>query len=169
MSTVLLTHLHLDHVSWIMHEGTPFFSSAGSGTEARTGRRWSTVRRKETRRPLMKSAAAAGILRPAAPGSEEVLPGVTTTHVPGHTPVDTPGHRTVELRSRGQRIVFVGDLVELPAQLRDGTVHFMTDHHRHQAAGARTALFSRAKAEGIVFAPAHLTDPTFGTISDDDR
>lgn len=80
-----------------------------------------------------------------------------------------PGQRTVELRFQGQRIIFVRDLVELPAQLRDGTVHLMTDHDRHQAAGARVALFARMKAEGTVIAPVRLTVPTFGTITDDDR
>jgi glyoxylase-like metal-dependent hydrolase (beta-lactamase superfamily II) len=165
ISKVLVTHLHLDHVGWIMHDGKPFFPNAEVHYGAAD---WASLvvgaPDGDPTRRLMESAAAAGILRTFAPGTAEILPGITVAHVPGHT----PGHVTIEIESQGQRILFVGDLIELPAQLNDRGIHFMTDHDQDQAAAARAALFARAKADGIVIAPAHLTNPTFGIITADD-
>ncbi|PYY32745.1 MBL fold metallo-hydrolase [Curtobacterium sp. MCBD17_030] len=165
ITKVFVTHLHLDHVGWVMHDGAPFFPNAEIHYGAED---WPTLvdgaPENDPIRPLMGAAAAAGILRPFSPASEELLTGVTATHTPGHT----PGHRAIEIESQGQRIVFTGDLIELPVQLADRDVHFMTDVDRTGASAARAALFARAKAEDIVIAPAHLTAPTFGMIAADD-
>ncbi|RWZ46188.1 MBL fold metallo-hydrolase [Labedella phragmitis] len=164
ITSIFVTHLHLDHVGWIMRDDEPFFPNAEVYYGAED---WELLvdgaPDDDPARLVMQAAAEAGILRTFAPGSAEVLPGVTATHVPGHT----PGHRTIEIESEGERIIFVGDLVELPAQLADREIHFMTDHDREESGAARAALFARAESEGVVIAAAHLTNPTFGLITED--
>lgn len=110
----------------------------------------------------MKQASAAGILRPYE--DAEILPGVAAIHVPGHT----PAHMMIQLESRGEKIWFVGDLLEHPGQLTDHGIHFATDVDGELAAKARAELFARAKADGVVIAAAHLDNPLFRRIAQDD-
>ncbi|MEV4344714.1 MBL fold metallo-hydrolase [Actinoplanes sp. NPDC049596] len=166
ITAVLITHLHLDHVGWLMKDGVPFFPNATVHYGAED---WPLlvdgVPEGDPTRAIMLAAEKAGILRTYEPGGGEVLPGVRVLPVPGHT----PGHAVIELASGGRKLWFTGDLIELPGQLTDRDIHFMTDVDREQAAAARAELFARAQAEGIVIAPAHLSDPAFRVITADDR
>jgi glyoxylase-like metal-dependent hydrolase (beta-lactamase superfamily II) len=162
---VFITHLHLDHVGWLMKDAQPFFPRA----TVHFGREdWALlvddVPENDPTRVLMREAEAAGILRAYDSDDVEVLPGVTAVQVPGHT----PGHRMIQLESKGEKLWFVGDLIEHPGQLTDRGIHFMTDVDRTLAAAARARLLAQAKAESIVIAAAHLDDPVFRRIDDTD-
>ncbi|GAA2246513.1 MBL fold metallo-hydrolase [Herbiconiux moechotypicola] len=162
---IFITHLHLDHVGWLMKNGQPFFPRA----TAYFGREdWAelvdNVPQDDPARVLMHEAENAGILRTYEPEDVEVLPGVTAMHVPGHT----PGHMMIQLESKGEKLWFVGDLIEHPGQLTDSGIHFMTDVDRDRAASERARLFAQAKEESIVIAAAHLDNPVFRRISADD-
>lgn len=162
IENVFITHLHLDHVGWLMKDGQPFFPRA----TAYFGREdWAElvedVPDDDPARVLMHQAESAGILRTYEPEDVEVLAGVTAIHVPGHT----PGHVMIQLESKGEKIWFVGDLIEHPGQLIDAGIHFMTDVDRDLAASERARLFAQAKGEAIVIAAAHLDNPVFRRIS----
>ncbi|XVV16841.1 MBL fold metallo-hydrolase [Actinoplanes sp. CA-131856] len=155
VTAVLLTHLHLDHVGWIMKDGVPFFPNALVHYGAED---WALLDGDEPTREIMEAAAKAGILRPY--GTED-LPGVRVMPVPGHT----PGHVVIELASGGRRLWFTGDLLQFPAQLTDRDIHFATDTDRELATAERVRLFAEAEEQGIVIAPAHLGDPSFRRIA----
>ncbi|WP_306213877.1 MBL fold metallo-hydrolase [Actinoplanes sp. RD1] len=157
ITRIFVTHLHLDHVGWLPHfpDATVHY---GAGD-------WpllvDAAPADDPTRVIMQAAEKAGVLRPYEPGEHEVVPGVTVLPVPGHT----PGHVVIALSSGSEQLWFTGDLIELPGQLTDRDIHFMTDVDRSQAAAARARLFARAKAEGIVIAAAHLSDPSFRRIT----
>ncbi|MEU8821365.1 MBL fold metallo-hydrolase [Actinoplanes sp. NPDC048796] len=158
ITAVLITHLHLDHVGWIVKDGEPFFPNAVVyyGAEDRA-----LLAGDEPTRAIMDAAERAGILRTY--GTED-LPGVRVMPVPGHT----PGHVVIELASGGRRLWFTGDLLQLPGQLTDRDIHFLTDVDRELATAARARLFAQAKEQGIVIAAAHLDNPSFRLIAPGD-
>ncbi|GAA0481779.1 MBL fold metallo-hydrolase [Paractinoplanes deccanensis] len=160
ITAVFVTHLHLDHVGWLMKDEKPFFPRATAyyGAEDRA-----LLVGDPPTRALMEAADEAGILRTYEPDDHELRPGMTVMHVPGHT----PGHVVIELASGGRKLWFTGDLLQFPAQLTDRHIHFMTDVDREQATEARARLFERARDEGIIIAPAHLGDPAFRRIAED--
>ncbi|WP_432519088.1 MBL fold metallo-hydrolase [Kineococcus sp. SYSU DK006] len=165
ITKIFITHLHLDHVGWIMKDGQPFFPNA---TVYYGAEDWALLVDEapadDPTRVLMEAAEKAGILQTYPAGESQLLPGVKAVHAPGHT----PGHVTVTLSSQGKALWFVGDLIELPAQLNDKNIHFMTDVDRDLAGSARDRIFEQAKEEGIVIAASHLSNPSFALITDDD-
>ncbi|PRY12085.1 MBL fold metallo-hydrolase [Kineococcus rhizosphaerae] len=165
ITEIFTTHLHLDHIGWIVKDGRPFFPNATVHYGAED---WALLvdgaPADDPARIVMESAREAGILRTYAAGESQLLPGVSAVHAPGHT----PGHVTVTLSSQGQRLWFVGDLIELPAQLNDENIHFMTDVDRDTAGSARRRIFEQAKEGRVVIAASHLSDPSFALITEDD-
>ncbi|MFI1991969.1 MBL fold metallo-hydrolase [Actinoplanes sp. NPDC020271] len=162
---ILITHLHLDHVGWLMKDHVPFFPNA---TVYYGADDWALlvdgVADDDPARTLLKQAEKAGILRTYGTGEHDVFPGLSVMATPGHT----PGHVVIVLASGGQQLWFTGDLIELPGQLTDRHIHFMTDVDRELATDTRDRLLTRAKREGIVIAAAHLMEPSFRRITDDD-
>ncbi|WP_305788284.1 MBL fold metallo-hydrolase [Symbioplanes lichenis] len=157
ISAIFVTHLHLDHVGWLAHFPNATVHYGAEDWPLLVG----AAPADDPTRVIMEAAGRAGVLRTYPAEDAEVLPGVTVMRVPGHT----PGHVVIALSSGGEQLWFTGDLVELPAQLTDREIHFMTDVDREAAAGARARLFARARAEGIVIAAAHLSDPSFRRVT----
>jgi glyoxylase-like metal-dependent hydrolase (beta-lactamase superfamily II) len=139
VDTVVITHLHSDHVSGAVADGVPTFPNAAH-----------VIQRAEL------DAASATVRSFLAPindwlqivsGSAELLPGVAVVHTPGHT----PGHQTVEIGS----LVISGDVLHHPVQLADPTIRYLYDDDPALAAHTRAAVLTRAQT----LAPAHLPDP----------
>ncbi|MFE1198526.1 MBL fold metallo-hydrolase [Streptomyces olivaceoviridis] len=162
---ILITHLHLDHIGWLIKDGAPYFPNATAYYGAED---WAllvdAVAEDDPARVLMHQADKAGILRTYEPGDYELFPGLSVLHAPGHT----PGHVMIALESGGEKLWFTGDLIELPGQLTDRHIHFMTDVDRDLATNARDRLFAQAKKEQIIIAAAHLTNPSFRKITAND-
>ncbi|GAA0291998.1 MBL fold metallo-hydrolase [Kineococcus aurantiacus] len=165
ITKVFTTHLHLDHIGWLVKDGQPFFPNA---TVYYGAEDWALLVEgapaDDPARIVMETAQEAGVLQTYPAGESELLPGVTAVHAPGHT----PGHVTVTLTSQGERLWFVGDLIELPAQLNDEDIHFTTDVDRDTAGSARRRILEQAKEERIVIAASHLSNPSFALITEDD-
>ncbi|MBB2903215.1 glyoxylase-like metal-dependent hydrolase (beta-lactamase superfamily II) [Kineococcus radiotolerans] len=194
IDAVFVTHLHLDHIGWLMHEGKPFFPNA---TVHYGHQDWQSlvtaVPADDPARQIMEAAHAAGILRPY-PSPPARLEGDAihdATHDAAPHPVDcaaslvgaeagsevfpgvravpvpghTPGSHLITLNSDGRRLIFLGDLMEHPGQLTDAGIHFMTDIDRSVAQRARALIFNQARREDIVLVAAHLTNPVFRRVS----
>jgi glyoxylase-like metal-dependent hydrolase (beta-lactamase superfamily II) len=167
ITMIFVTHLHLDHIGWLMKDGRPFFPNA---TVIYGAEDWAElvdgVNVDDPARAIMLAADEAGILRTYGGLATGELPmGLDVVPVPGHT----PGHVMITLQSGEDEIWFVGDLIEHPGQLTDRNIHFMTDVDRAAATRARADLFAHAQRDSIVIAAAHLEDPTFRLITADFR
>ncbi|GAA3635060.1 MBL fold metallo-hydrolase [Microbacterium awajiense] len=164
IDAILLTHLHLDHVGWLMSGGSPTFPRAdvyfGDAD-------WETLVSgadpSDPARDILVTAENAGILHPYGGPDVEIAPGVRAIPSPGHT----PGSHVIEIRSGGEELLFTGDLIEHPGQLENESIDFMTDMDRVTARSARAALWGRAKGRPVTIVTAHVPGPVFRRVDAD--
>jgi glyoxylase-like metal-dependent hydrolase (beta-lactamase superfamily II) len=172
VDTVLLTHLHLDHVCGLVDaQKKPVFANAIVYAAKPEADYWldptalSTV--PEAARVFFKIAQestapyiAAAHFKTFAPG-ESPVPEVKTTLEAGHT----PGSTTYQFTSKGQTILFMGDLIHnLAVQFEHPEVSIGFDTSGKEAIASREQVFSAAAKSKIWVAAAHLPFPGMGHI-----
>jgi len=180
--TILITHMHFDHINGLMHEGKAFFPNAKIYISEPELAYW-TNNENINNFPEEQREAVAGSFKNAqnvlnayqgrvvtflpgeiAKGGEVLLPGVQTLAAYGHT----PGHTIFLLENQGEKLMVVGDLwhmgvIQFP--LPDVTVVYDVDPE--QAAQSRKAIFAYAAGESIPVAGMHQANPEFGLIKPD--
>ena len=172
VQTVLLTHLHPDHVCGLTNrEGHPVFPRAEVVIPQREAAHWLDARQaaqapaaaRESFQMAQKAVApyqAAGRLRTFAEGSAP-LPGVRAVSAPGHT----PGHTGYLFASQGTQLLVWGDVIHSHAvQFRYPDVSISFDSDARQAIASRRTLLSRAVREKLWVAGAHLPFPGIGHV-----
>ncbi|MGE5635324.1 MAG: MBL fold metallo-hydrolase [Nocardioidaceae bacterium] len=168
VDAVVLTHLHPDHVGWTSHpseEGRRELTFAGAEhLVARAEWDHWTATPYDGRGPHPEAVLEplAGRLLPLGDG-QQLAEGVTALATPGHT----PGHVCVELRSRGQRALLLGDVLHTPAQLAHPGWRSMGDVDPELATRTRTrVLASLADTEAVAVA-CHAGAARFGRVRRD--
>lgn len=174
VDTILLTHLHLDHVCGLVDaEKKPVFANATVFAAKAEADYWldpaalakAAAGAKEFFKIAQDSTTpyvAAGRFKTFAAG-QSPLPGlVEATLEAGHT----PGSTTYRFTSQQQSIVFMGDLVHnLAVQFLHPEVSIGFDVNSQQAIASRQAVFSAAAASKTWVAAAHLPFPGIGHIA----
>ncbi|MFF8841825.1 MBL fold metallo-hydrolase [Streptomyces sp. NPDC015127] len=154
VETVVLTHLHEDHVGWSMAaKGEPMFPGARyvvqrAETEAldRQDPVWDWV---------VQPLCDAGQLQ-AADGALRLGGGVELLPTPGHT----PGHQSVLVTGQrpGDRDVMItGDALVHAVQLADPAVAYAHERDPAAARVSREALLALAVERRALLGTAHLT------------
>jgi glyoxylase-like metal-dependent hydrolase (beta-lactamase superfamily II) len=170
IETVLLTHMHFDHVSNLLTaEGKRAFPNATVRMSKAEYDYWldpsATSPDRQQHREMLKTVLApyeaAGACKPFAPG-EEPFPGVTALTQYGHT----PGHTVYKIGKGKEAVWFIGDLihfggVQFPRP--QVTVAFDTDSAK--AMTNRVEVFAAAEKQGAVLAGAHLAFPGIGRLA----
>ncbi|MFJ5298452.1 MBL fold metallo-hydrolase [Pseudomonas sp. RC10] len=172
VDTIFLTHLHLDHVCGLVDGNKqPIFANATVYAAKPEADYWldptALSRVPEQARAFFKIAqestapyVAAGRFKTFTPG-ESPIAEVHTTLEAGHT----PGSTTYQFTSRGQSIVFIGDLVHnLAVQFEHPEVSISFDENSQNAIASRDAVFSEAASKKRWVAAAHLPFPGTGHI-----
>jgi glyoxylase-like metal-dependent hydrolase (beta-lactamase superfamily II) len=149
---LVLTHLHLDHVGWVVHgpadRPEPTFPQARHVVQRaeldpeRLGGLYGTHVV-----PLLD----AGLLD-AYDGSAELLPGVELVPTPGHT----AGHQCVRLDDGTEQLIISGDAFVHPAQVDDPAIVYVYEDDATQATHSRRSLLADATRRPMVLAPAHF-------------
>ena len=85
------------------------------------------------------------------------------TPTPGHSPC----HCCVNIRSRGQHAVVVGDLMHHTLQVREPDWSTVFDWDPAQAARSRRTFLSATAGTGTFVLPIHFPHPTTGRIEAD--
>ncbi|QXI08252.1 MBL fold metallo-hydrolase [Pseudomonas tensinigenes] len=174
VDTILLTHLHLDHVCGLVDaQKQALFTNATVYAAKAEADYWldpaalakAPAGAKEFFRIAQDSTAAyvaAGRFKTFVAG-QSPLPGlVEATLEAGHT----PGSTTYRFTSQNQSIVFMGDLVHnLAVQFEHPEVSIGFDVNSAQAINARQAVFSAAVASKTWVTAAHLPFPGIGHIT----
>jgi glyoxylase-like metal-dependent hydrolase (beta-lactamase superfamily II) len=162
---VLLTHLHSDHVGGLTtQDGNRVFPNAEVYVAKAESDFWLSpeiaAKASKDAQPFFQSAQAI-----AAPyiragkwhtfnGSESIVDGMQLVPLPGHT----PGHTGYEFSSKGQKILFWGDIVHAQrVQLQHPEVTAIFDIDHTAAAATRNQLLVRLARENVLIATPHTS------------
>jgi glyoxylase-like metal-dependent hydrolase (beta-lactamase superfamily II) len=172
VDTVLLTHLHPDHLCGLLDaKGQPVFPQATVYAAAAEAGFWLdpavAAQAPAGNQPFFKMARdsvapyqAAQRFKTFTPG-QALLPGVSVLPSPGHT----PGHSSYLFASKGQTALVWGDIVHSHAvQFAHPEVAIEFDVDSATAISSRKALFERAAREAWWVAGAHLPFPGLGHV-----
>ena len=171
VTTVLLTHLHGDHVGGMAVDGKPVFPNATVYLERREADFWlgpdALATAPAARRPGMEKAQTN--LEPYKQadklkifdGARSLMPGVDVVPAYGHT----PGHTAYMLDSKGQRLLVWGDIMHVQQlQLPNPNVSLVFDVDALMARETRKTFLEHAVAQGYPIAGMHMTFPGIGRI-----
>jgi len=175
IDTVLLTHMHPDHLCglqgadgkiafpkatvWAAQEDADFWLSEKIAAAAPEGNQPFFKMARDT----MAQYQAAGSFRTFKAG-DALLPGVSAMPTHGHT----PGHTSYLFSSKSKNLLIWGDIVHSHAvQFLHPDVSIEFDTDQKAAIATRKALFEKAARQGWGIAGAHLPFPGLGHIRKD--
>src|SRR6266853_5389643 len=162
---VLVTHLHSDHVGGLTtQDGKRVFPNADVYVAKAESDFWLSpdiaAKAPKDAQPFFQSAQA--IAAPyikagkwhAFSGSELIVDGMQLVPLHGHT----PGHTGYEFTSKGQKILFWGDIIHAQrVQLQHPEVTAIFDTGQSAAAATRNQLLARLARENVLIATPHTS------------
>lgn len=169
ISTVLMTHMHIDHLGGLADQtGDALFPNAELVMHENEAAFWFDEAN-EAKAPEARRSSFALARRMAAPYRErtrlarggEVIPGVTIEPLPGHT----PGHSGYLVQSGDDALLIWGDVVHVPAiQFVRPDVGMVFDTDLDAARTTRARVFDMVATDRLRVAGMHLDFPTFAHL-----
>lgn len=153
VTTVVLTHLHTDHVGWaVTGAGEPYFRNA-SYLLQRAEVEAVDALNPALGRGLIKPLRAAGHLQEVA-GEHRLGAHLRIVATPGHT----PGHQSVVVESADETLLLTGDLLVHAIQLVDPALAYAYEVDPAAARASRTAMLRdlAARPGQFTLGTAHL-------------
>jgi glyoxylase-like metal-dependent hydrolase (beta-lactamase superfamily II) len=153
VGTVVLTHLHEDHVGWVLgRAGIPLFANAEHVVQAVEVA--SVLDERDIAEATVDPLRAAGLLR-EVDGPLTLRPGIDLEPTPGHT----VGHQSVWLSSGTDTLLLTGDLLVHAVQLVAPGVAYVAEDDPAAAVASRERMYAEARRRGADLATSHLTEP----------
>ena len=171
VTDILITHIHTDHSGGLMDGDRRVYPNATIHIERKEVGYWMNpdqrAKAPDAAKVFFDQAVAtvgpyirSGQVR-TFDGATDLLPGVRSVPAPGHT----PGHSFYELVSKGQKLLFWGDVLHVAAvQFPEPGITIQYDVSPEQARTQREQAFARAAREGYLVAPAHVNFPGIGRL-----
>ncbi|MDO8364332.1 MAG: MBL fold metallo-hydrolase [Actinomycetota bacterium] len=151
IDTIVISHLHSDHMGWVERDGAPVFTNAtvhiGAADWAHFVDNLGDGRRRASRLQAIESQ-----VQLIDGDGVTILPGLTTRATPGHT----PGHTSTVISSGDERLIVLGDAIHCPAQLTEVDWEFIYDVDPTLARRTRAALLQEAEMPGTALLPCHF-------------
>lgn len=187
VDTILLTHIHADHVGWNTRDRdghwAPTFPNATvvcSGREWRYGaalaagddaraaaEREAAGLGEPVRTPItgvfedsMAPVEAAGRVRLVEVDGREVLDGFRYLPTPGHS-ID---HASIALSSQGDVAIFGGDVMHHPFEVADPSLVSMFCEFPEVARRSRVWLLDQLAETGALYFSSHFSGPSAGRV-----
>ncbi|MFB9950483.1 MBL fold metallo-hydrolase [Rhizobium puerariae] len=166
ISTIVITHMHGDHIGGIMEDGKAAFPKARYVAGEAEYNFWTDAARAGTPAEGNHKAVLANV-KPHAEkmtflkDGGDVVSGITAVLAPGHT----PGHLIFNIESEGRRLVLAADTANhyvLSLQRPDWEVRF--DMDKAQAAATRKKVFDMAATDKVAFLGYHMPFPAVGFV-----
>jgi glyoxylase-like metal-dependent hydrolase (beta-lactamase superfamily II) len=147
VDVVVLTHLHQDHVGWLVKPGAqrPWFARA---RHVVSGLEWRALQGAPHVQDTLGHVQAADLLDLDG----DLVDGLRLLPLPGHT----PGHSGVLIEGTRRRLLFAGDAFNHPLQITDPDVPSLADGDRAEAVVTRQEVISLALAQSLTVLGAHL-------------
>jgi glyoxylase-like metal-dependent hydrolase (beta-lactamase superfamily II) len=149
VDTVVLTHVHTDHIGWAVTSGQPHFGNARYLLQA------ADVAAVRELNPALESRLLQPLLAAdqldVVEGDIPLAPGVTVVATPGHT----PGHQSVLVTGDRDRVLITGDLLVHALQLLHPQIRYAHDVDADLA--RQTRVRELAQLAGDVLATPHLS------------
>lgn len=169
VSTVVCTHLHIDHVGWntSFRDGSwePTFPSAGYvfvGAEYEHRRAHQAEASPDLAaafddsvQPIVESGLAS-LVEP----DHTIDDGIRLVPTPGHT----PAHASVEIASRGRRALISGDVLHHPCQLAFPGWGSDVDWDPELAVATRRRVLDELAGTGTILIGSHFAGSAAGTV-----
>jgi len=150
ITDVLVTHLHDDHAGGLMMDGKRVFPNATIYVDKREGVNAMVA-------PYQKVGKLARF-----EGEFELTPGIRSLPTPGHT----PGHSAYVLETKGQKLLFWGDVMHIEeVQFPAPQINSVFESNRADAVAQRQKVFADAAEKGYLVAGAHITYPGIGRLA----
>jgi glyoxylase-like metal-dependent hydrolase (beta-lactamase superfamily II) len=169
IDTVLMTHLHIDHVGGLVNGDAPMFTNAELALAQSELEYWRNPDFPNAAPERQRSSARAtshalkayqGRIRTFAKGAS-LSPGITTVPLPGHT----PGHTGFNLDAGNRSLFIWGDIIHSSLlQFAEPDWHYAGDVDRDAAAKTRIDAFSHAANNASLIAGMHLPFPAIGHV-----
>jgi glyoxylase-like metal-dependent hydrolase (beta-lactamase superfamily II) len=172
---VFCTHLHIDHSGWntVLRDGrwVPTFPKAKYIFHKREYAAWEESTKRGENRPGGGGNVWRYNCEPIVEAGQALLveddyqldDTFWLTPTPGHSPC----HCCVNIRSRGQQAVVIGDLMHHALQCREPDWSTIFDWDPAQAARSRRKFLNETAGTGRFVLPIHFPHPTTGLIEPD--
>lgn len=157
VDTVVLTHMHGDHIGGLMTDGAPTFKNASYVTGAAEFDAWDMAGNdgfENNVRPLAENMTMLD-------DGGSVASGVTAMLAPGHT----PGHMAYHLESNGKQLILGADFANhyvWSLAYPDWEVKF--DRDKAQAAQTRRKMLDMMATDKIPLIGYHMPFPALGYV-----
>jgi len=175
IDTILITHMHFDHISGLVKDGEPAFPNAtiylskqerGYWTNRRTMANAPEARQDNFRLAQNALATYGRNVKTFSPRGidkklRELLPGITPIAAFGHT----PGHTMYMVSSGNYRLLIIGDMINVMGiQIPAPDIATVFDIDPIAAAETRKIILQYAAENRIPIAGMHFAYPGIGSL-----
>jgi glyoxylase-like metal-dependent hydrolase (beta-lactamase superfamily II) len=167
IDTVLITHLHGDHIGGLLKDGKPAFPNAKIYVSEKEHTYFGKTQVNQGVVAALSPYGSRvitfepGVLGAAA---REILPGISAIASYGHT----PGHTVYLVENGGAKLIIAGDFLHVAlVQIPNPDISATYDIDQSAAAASRRQILDYAAKNKIPIGGMHMVYPALGTVEAD--